>query len=150
LLPLSGAYFAPVDTYLDFSFLKTLPEGQVRNGTAELIKICTVSEKRIWDLLVKHGKQLVETGYGFKNDKELKAIGDDICKSGIEEMLRVSSCMSFHQSRSTADSPSPFISQLESGNLHELMLDRVIAFGHSWSPTCELGTSPLPLSKCPM
>ncbi|KAH8090809.1 hypothetical protein HD553DRAFT_16961 [Filobasidium floriforme] len=118
-----GAYFAPVDTYLDFSFLKTLPEGQVRNGTAELIKICTVSEKRIWDLLVKHGKQLVETGYGFKNDdKELKAIGDDICKSGIEEMLR-----------------------LESGNLHELMLDRVIAFGHSWSPTCELGTSPLPL-----
>lgn len=105
--------------------MKTLPEGQVRNGTAELIKICTVSEKRIWDLLVKHGKELVETGYGFKNDnKELKAIGDDICKSGIEEMLR-----------------------LESGNLHELMLDRVIAFGHSWSPTCELGTSPLPLSE---
>ena len=29
-------------------------------------------------------------------------------------------------------------------NLHEIMLDRVIAFGHTWSPTLEL-TPPIPL-----
>lgn len=29
-------------------------------------------------------------------------------------------------------------------NLHEIMLDRVIAFGHIWSPTLEL-TPPIPL-----
>lgn len=34
--------------------------------------------------------------------------------------------------------------QLESPNLHELGLDRVIAFGHTWSPTLEL-TPPIPL-----
>jgi 3-dehydroquinate synthase len=28
--------------------------------------------------------------------------------------------------------------ELEAPNLHELMLDRVIAFGHTWSPTLEL------------
>jgi 3-dehydroquinate synthetase len=34
--------------------------------------------------------------------------------------------------------------QLESPNLHELGLDRVIAFGHTWSPTLEL-TPRIPL-----
>lgn len=31
--------------------------------------------------------------------------------------------------------------QLETPNLHELALDRVIAFGHTWSPTLELAPS---------
>ena len=30
------------------------------------------------------------------------------------------------------------VPQLESPNLHEIGLDRVIAFGHTWSPTIEL------------
>lgn len=30
---------------------------------------------------------------------------------------------------------------LEAPNLHELMLDRVIAYGHTWSPTLELAPS---------
>lgn len=117
-----GAYHAPMDTYLDFSFLKTLPVSQTRNGTAELIKISSVGQKQVWDLLVKHGKELVETGYGFKKGSdELRKAGDEICKRGIEVML-----------------------QLESPNLHELGLDRVIAFGHTWSPTLEL-TPRIPL-----
>lgn len=29
-----GAYHAPIMTFLDFNMLKTLPEGQVRNGFA--------------------------------------------------------------------------------------------------------------------
>jgi 3-dehydroquinate synthase len=34
--------------------------------------------------------------------------------------------------------------ELESPNLHELGLDRVIAYGHTWSPTLEL-TPTIPL-----
>lgn len=34
--------------------------------------------------------------------------------------------------------------ELEHANLHELDLDRVIAFGHTWSPTLEL-TPPTPM-----
>ncbi|KAJ9125158.1 hypothetical protein QFC22_000112 [Naganishia vaughanmartiniae] len=117
-----GAYHAPMDTYLDFSFLKTLPIGQVRNGTAELIKISTCADKRVWDLLVKHGKDLVENAYGHKEGAEhLLAAAEEIEKKGIDVMLK-----------------------LESPNLHELGLDRVIAFGHSWSPTLEL-TPKVPL-----
>ncbi|KAI5454637.1 hypothetical protein NCC49_003530 [Naganishia albida] len=117
-----GAYHAPQDTYLDFSFLKTLPVGQVRNGTAELIKISTCADKRVWDLLVKHGKDLVENAYGYKEGAEhLLGPAEEIEKKGIDVMLK-----------------------LETPNLHELGLDRVIAFGHSWSPTLEL-TPKVPL-----
>jgi 3-dehydroquinate synthase len=117
-----GAYHAPLHTFLDFSFLKTLPVGQVRNGFAELIKIATVGDKAVWDLLVKYGPKLVETGFGHKEgDEELKKAGQEICERGIETML-----------------------ELESPNLHELGLDRVIAYGHTWSPTLEL-TPTIPL-----
>ncbi|KAK1924572.1 hypothetical protein DB88DRAFT_451721 [Papiliotrema laurentii] len=117
-----GAYHAPLHTFLDFSFLKTLPVGQVRNGFAELVKIASVGDKAVWDLLVKHGKQLVETGFGYKEGgKDVIAPGTEICHRGIETML-----------------------ELESPNLHELGLDRVIAFGHTWSPTLEL-TPRIPL-----
>jgi len=32
-----GAYHAPIHTFLDFTFLRTLPTAQIRNGFAELI-----------------------------------------------------------------------------------------------------------------
>ncbi|ORX40316.1 hypothetical protein BD324DRAFT_648899 [Kockovaella imperatae] len=117
-----GAYHAPLHTFLDFSFLRTLPVGQIRNGFAELIKIASVGDKPVWELLVKHGKELVETGFGHKDGGEsVKAPGLEVCHRGIETML-----------------------QLESPNLHEIGLDRVIAFGHTWSPTLEL-TPRIPL-----
>ncbi|GFZ50372.1 hypothetical protein JCM24511_08129 [Saitozyma sp. JCM 24511] len=123
-----GAYHASLHTFLDFSFLKTLPIGQVRNGFAELVKIASVGDKAVWELLVKRRKELVETGFGFREGGEgFRAPGQEICHSpsnshrGIETMLK-----------------------LESPNLHELGLDRVIAFGHTWSPTLEL-TPRIPL-----
>ncbi|WWC93871.1 hypothetical protein V866_000707 [Kwoniella sp. B9012] len=117
-----GAYHAPLHTFLDFSFLKTLPIGQVRNGFAELVKIASVGDKAVWELLVKHGKELVETSFGYKEGSDgVRAPGTEICHRGIETML-----------------------ELESPNLHELGLDRVIAFGHTWSPTLEL-TPRIPL-----
>jgi 3-dehydroquinate synthase len=103
--------------FLDFDFLKTLPEGQTRNGFAEIMKISHCAEKPTWDLLVKYGPQLVKTGFGRKEDggsKELKDAADEICRRAILKML-----------------------QLESGNLHEIGLDRVIASGHGISPTLE-------------
>lgn len=40
-----GAYHAPIIAFLDFSFLKTLSQGHIRNGFAEFVKISTVAEK---------------------------------------------------------------------------------------------------------
>lgn len=119
-----GAYHAPLHTFLDFDFLRTLPEGQIRNGFAEIVKISHVAEKPVWDLLVKYGPDLVSTGFGRKeSDKayaeELRETADTICRRAIKCML-----------------------DLESPNLHEIGLDRVIASGHAISPTLELAPFP--------
>jgi len=111
-----GAYHAPIITFLDFSFLKTLPEGQIRNGFAELIKISVVGEKHVFDLLDKYGEKLISTRFGYyENNETMIKVAEEINYRAIKKML-----------------------ELESPNLHEIMLDRVIAFGHTWSPTLEL------------
>ncbi|KAI1816629.1 2-epi-5-epi-valiolone synthase [Poronia punctata] len=112
-----GAYHAPLHTFLDFGFLRTLPTSQVRNGFAELVKISSCAHLQVFDLLDKFCEQLIETKFG-RNDgaaEEVRKAADIINREGIFEMLK-----------------------LESPNLHEIGLDRVIAYGHTWSPLHEL------------
>jgi len=112
-----GAYHAPQHTFLDFSFLRSLPEAQIRNGFAELIKISSCAHKPTYDLLDKYCEQLISTGFGRADgaSKEVYDAADQINRAGIFEMLK-----------------------LETPNLHEIGLDRVIAYGHTWSPLHEL------------
>lgn len=116
-----GAYHASQKVLLDFSFLGTLPEDQVRNGMAELIKISVVGNAEIFELLDRFGVDLLRTRFGhLEGSAELRSVADRLTYSAIETML-----------------------ELEAPNLHEIQLDRVIAFGHTWSPTLEL-TPPAP------
>lgn len=55
-----GAYHAPVHTFLDFTFLRSLPIAQVRNGFAELIKISSCSHLEVFNLLDKYCEQLID------------------------------------------------------------------------------------------
>lgn len=111
-----GAYHASQKVILDFSFLKTLPIDQVRNGMAELIKISTVANSDVFELLEKYGEDLLLTRFGhLDGTRELRDIAHRVTYDAIETMLR-----------------------LEVPNLQELDLDRVIAFGHTWSPVLEL------------
>lgn len=105
-----GAYHAPAKTFLDFTFLKTLPEAQIRNGFAELIKISSCAHKETFDLLDEFCEDLIGTAFGRLNcsNADVKTAADKICRAGIYEMLK-----------------------LETPNLHEIMLDRVIAYGHT-------------------
>ena len=79
-------------TFLDFTFLKSLPEGQVRNGFAELVKISSVSDLRTWQLLEGNGEALIETRFGRAEGAkaDILPIADEICKRGIKVMLDVS------------------------------------------------------------
>jgi demethyl-4-deoxygadusol synthase len=111
-----GAYHASEKTILDFSFLKTLPIAQVRNGMAELIKIAVVANREIFDLLEAHGEALLQTRFGYLDGTpKLRQVAHQLTYDAINTML-----------------------SLEVPNLHELDLDRVIAYGHTWSPTLEL------------
>ena len=105
-----GAYHAPMKTFLDFTFLRTLPEAQIRNGFAELIKISTCAHLPTFELLEKHCEELIGTGFGRTDGapEEVRQAADDINRAGIYEMLK-----------------------LETPNLHEIGLDRVIAYGHT-------------------
>ncbi|MBD2608475.1 sedoheptulose 7-phosphate cyclase [Scytonema hofmannii FACHB-248] len=111
-----GAYHAPLKVILDFSFLKTLPTTQVRNGMAELVKIAVVANSEVFELLYEYGEELLSTHFGHVNGTpELKEIAHKVNYEAIKTML-----------------------ELETPNLHEIDLDRVIAYGHTWSPTLEL------------
>lgn len=106
-----GAYHAPMHTFLDFTFLRTLPTAQIRNGFAELIKISSCAHKETLDLLDEHCEDLIGNAFGRSDasSKALREAADKICRAGILEMLK-----------------------LETPNLHEIMLDRVIAYGHTY------------------
>ena len=111
-----GAYHASQQVILDFGFLATLPTDQVRNGMAELVKISTVGNSDVFELLEKYGDDLLRTRFGHVDGTpELREIADRITYEAIRTML-----------------------ELEVPNLRELDLDRVIAYGHTWSPTLEL------------
>ena len=105
-----GAYHAPIHTFLDFTFLRTLPEAQIRNGFAELIKISTCAHLETFNLLDKYCEDIIATGFGRCDgaSAEVRAASDMINRYGIHEMLK-----------------------LETPNLHEIGLDRVIAYGHT-------------------
>ncbi len=111
-----GAFHASQKVILDFSFLKTLPLDQVRNGMAELTKIAVVGNSDIFEMLEKYGEDLLHTRFGhLGGTPELREVAHRVTYDAIATMLR-----------------------LEVPNLQELDLDRVIAFGHTWSPTLEL------------
>jgi demethyl-4-deoxygadusol synthase len=111
-----GAYHASQKVILDFSFLKTLPVDQIRNGMAELIKIAVVGNKEIFELLEVYGEALLHSHFGYiDGTSQLQEVAHRLTYNAIQSMLK-----------------------LEVPNLHELDLDRVIAYGHTWSPTLEL------------
>ena len=111
-----GAYHAPQKVIMDFSFLQTLPTPEVRNGMAELVKIAVVSNAEVFELLYEYGEDLLNTHFGYLDGTpELKEASHRVKYESIKTIL-----------------------ELETPNLHELDLDRVIAYGHTWSPTLEL------------
>jgi len=111
-----GAFHASGKVILDFSFLTTLPLDQIRNGMAELVKIAVVGNSDIFELLEKYGEELLLTRFGHvEGTPQMREAAQRITYDAIHTMLR-----------------------LEVPNLQERDLDRVIAFGHTWSPTLEL------------
>ncbi|MGB7449791.1 MAG: sedoheptulose 7-phosphate cyclase [Ornithinimicrobium sp.] len=115
-----GAYHASQQVILDFSFLRTLPLDQVRNGMAELVKIATVGNEEIFETLESRGAELLATRFGHSGgDPALREVAHRLTYAAIDTMLA-----------------------LEVPNLHEIDLDRVIAYGHTWSPTLELTPDP--------
>jgi len=76
-----------------------------------LIKISSCAHLPTFDLLDKYAEKLIDTAFGHADgaEQEVKDASDKINRAGIHEMLK-----------------------LETPNLHEIGLDRVIAYGHTY------------------
>ena len=114
---LYGAYHPPVLTLTDRAFWRTLHEGWIRHGIAEIIKMACVKDISLIDLLEQAGPRLIRTKFGTEGDTdpEFEKLCDLIIGKAMEGYVRA-----------------------EYGNLWETHQMRPHAFGHTWSPGYEL------------
>ncbi|MEO0854455.1 MAG: 3-dehydroquinate synthase, partial [Cyanobacteria bacterium J06648_11] len=61
---LFGSYHPPVASITDRFFFKTLREGWMRHGIAEILKMATVKDAELFENMEKAGLRLIETRFG--------------------------------------------------------------------------------------
>lgn len=104
-----GTYYPPVAAYLDKSFLRTLASIEVTSGLGEILKMAVVKDARLFEILERDGSELLT-----------KKFLD--CPSADEVINRAVEGMKV---------------ELEN-NLWEMNLERLVDFGHSFSPIIEM------------
>ena len=116
-----GGYHEPVSTIIDRTFLSTIPRAEIRNGIAELIKIFCTTHYEKYSMLEEIGLALIDTKFGIVDNPSstLERNAKDIVQQGILSVL-----------------------EYEIPNSREQTLNRVMYFGHTWSPVLELASKP--------
>lgn len=108
-----GTYYPPAAVIIDRRFLATLDERQIVNGLAEILKVALVRDAELFRLLERHGHRLIDDRF------QSGGIGDIVLRRAIQGML---------------EELAP--------NLRETDLDRLMDFGHTYSPLIEMRASP--------
>jgi 2-epi-5-epi-valiolone synthase len=108
-----GSYYAPKVVFLDRTFLATLEPRELSNGLAEILKMALVKDRRLFELLEEHGAALIESRF-----QESGAAGE-VLDRAIHGMLE----------------------ELQP-NLWEEQLERLVDFGHTFSPALEMRALP--------
>lgn len=108
-----GSYYAPLGSYLDRSFLNTLPEKEFSNGCGEILKMAVIKDLELFELLEKHGARLISEK--FQSSQE----SNEVIHRSIQGMIE----------------------ELEP-NLWENDMRRLVNFGHSFAPMVEMVALP--------
>jgi len=113
-----GTYFPADLTLLDRSFLETLDRRHISNGLAEILKMALIKDAGLFELLEQHGTLLLQEKFqGLSSTGELAAL--DVLRRAIHGMLE----------------------ELQP-NLWETRLERIVDYGHTFSPTVEMRALP--------
>lgn len=115
---LFGSYHAPILSITDRSFFKTLREGWLRHGIAEIIKMAVVKNADLFGCLEQAGPALIETRFGTLNcesDSDISALSQKILGAAMRSYV-----------------------EAEYDNLYETHQCRPHAYGHTWSPGFEI------------
>lgn len=106
---LVGAFYPPLATIADRTFLGTLDDRQIRCGVAEILKMALVRDPRLFRLLEDNVRELVRSKF-----EQPREVADDVMMTAATDMM---------------DELCP--------NLFEEEFRRLVDFGHSFSPTIE-------------
>jgi 3-dehydroquinate synthase len=115
---LFGAYHAPILSLTDRSFFKTLREGWLRHGIAEILKMAAVKDAELFSYLEQAGTELITTRFGTLNcgrNDEISVLSQKILGAAMRSYV-----------------------EAEYGNLYETHQCRPHAYGHTWSPGFEI------------
>ena len=115
---LFGAYHAPILSLTDRSFFKTLREGWLRHGIAEIIKMATVKNEELFCFLEEAGAELIDTRFGTLDCEPKSRI------SNLSQKILGAALRSYVEA--------------EYDNLYETHQCRPHAYGHTWSPGFEI------------
>jgi 3-dehydroquinate synthetase len=115
---LLGAYFPPVTSLLDRSFLATLDDRHISNGLAEILKIALIKDRYLFQLIEQYAELLLDERFQGRTP-----IGDTAAKNVFSRAI------------------GGMLEELQP-NLWENNLDRLVDYGHSFSPTLEMRALP--------
>lgn len=108
-----GTYFPPQRAYLDIHFLSTLEDRHIANGIAEIIKIAIIKDYRLFELLESNADRLIADR--FTGREAYREILVRATVGMLEELAN---------------------------NLWEGVLERVVDYGHTFSPSLEMVALP--------
>ncbi|MEU2994991.1 sedoheptulose 7-phosphate cyclase [Streptomyces griseoincarnatus] len=131
-----GTYFPADRTLLDRSFLATLDARHISNGLAEILKIALIKDARLFDLLEQHGADLLRNKL-----QSPAAVGPTPADAPVDQRL---AARGLHLEPATEAVERAIQGMLEElqPNLWEKVLERVVDYGHTFSPTIEMHALP--------
>ena len=79
-----GGYYEPLHTIIDPTFLRTLPEAEIRNGIAEILKISSCTHIATFEALEQFGHTFIETRFGHSKvlNQELVEVAEIVIRQG--------------------------------------------------------------------
>ncbi|WP_336671956.1 sedoheptulose 7-phosphate cyclase [Tsukamurella sp. USMM236] len=107
-----GSFHPAEQTFIDSTLLASLPERQISNACGEILKMALIKDATLFDLLEQHGNELVATA--FQHPQAHAVIERAIV--GMHTELR--------------------------DNLWERDLQRIVDYGHIFSPPIEMAVVP--------
>lgn len=110
---LLGAFYPPIASILDYSFLETLPRRALSAGFAEILKMAVIRDEVLLRAIEQHGRALLDSG--FRNPQEV--------------------------GRHIAERAEFLMADELAGNLYESDLARFVDFGHTFSPAIETASN---------
>ncbi|MFI5782806.1 sedoheptulose 7-phosphate cyclase [Nocardia sp. NPDC051570] len=113
-----GSYFSPSVALLDRAFLKTLGQRHVSNGLAEILKLALIKDAQLFRLLDEHAELLLDERLSGRT-----VTGEIVARNVFSRAV------------------SGMLEELQP-NLWEKKLERVVDYGHTFSPTLEMRALP--------